>query len=162
MTVARTAILASERLRQTIVQGDVAAAGTTQADATQLTANWVKVSTIAAGAGVKLPIAVAGREVTVVAADYATQNDLNVYAFSGDAMGPVIDGIVVLAGDRLSAARFLCFTTGIWDIADSHGSLRAPDRASFIGAGAISVPAVRRAIALGSLAGRGTCTASAH
>lgn len=89
----------------------ISAAGTTQAGATQLSAQMNNVTTVASGAGVKLPPSVAGMQI-VVNNDQAT-NALDVYPSGTDKINALSAG-AAYSHAVSSIVIYVCFTAGQW------------------------------------------------
>jgi hypothetical protein len=100
-----------------ILQGDItsgiSAAGTVIGDATQLTTDINYVNTVAAGSGVKLPAATAGKQITVIGWG---ANSLKCYpAVVGDRIITVAAGAAVTIASTETKV-FTCFLAGYWSI----------------------------------------------
>ena len=87
-------------------------AGGGQANATQLSAKYYKVSTVAtSGDSVKLPSATAGTEVFVVNGGGAT---LDVYPQTGEYVNGVVNDVKQLGLNYIGSAHYVCIANGYW------------------------------------------------
>jgi hypothetical protein len=104
----------SNGLTEASASGAVSAAGTSsQANATALTADFNRVGTVAANAGVALPQALPGRRVIIL---NAGANTLKIWPINGGS--DAIDALSANANTTLSTANriasFYCFQAGTW------------------------------------------------
>lgn len=108
-----TTLAASGYYTNTSLGAALSAAGTTVADATQLTKQFNRLGTVAASTGAILPAAVAGRHI-VVFNDGA--NPAKIYGAGTD----TVDGAAAATGVTLTNAKraiFYCFTAGAYESA---------------------------------------------
>ncbi len=147
--------------RPLIMAAAVTAAGTNRATATQLSADWNRVTSVPTdGAGVKLLPALPRSQVRVVRADYTTTNKLAIHASGTDGIGPGFD-VVLLSADHPSVAEFFCIVPGVWEVDIDFGTLEQVSTATLAGAGVVVAPVVHNPTGVASPAGVGAVIAGA-
>lgn len=96
----------------TTTNGVTATASGTQGNSVLLQTAFNRITTAAAGSGVRIPPAVAGAELTVI---NRGANAVNVFPSTGDAInGGAANAAYSLA--TLRSCRFICAVAGQWDI----------------------------------------------
>lgn len=94
--------------------GITAHAGGGQASATQLTAKFNTITTVASiNDSVKLPTAIVGKTVYVL---NGGANTVRVYCTSGDYVNGTLNGYVDAGGSYIGAAIAVCILDGYWSI----------------------------------------------
>lgn len=148
----------------------VSAAGTTSSDATALTSIYNRISTVASGAGVKLPPCEMGATIWVT---NPTATSLTVYPFD---TGTTIGGVSSLAVVSNSSACFFAVSNTRWEHLQGYGGTQAQAaHGSFISTATQTASAINTAypvtlsattsaylVSIGSPASRIVCAQAGH